>query len=307
MQAVCVKDHGGILQNPISQSAPVAFVPWWSVIGSQPVYGESFNHLKSVSVDQPSTEDHFSVIPRQVHHAIGQGPSMAITEKEGYDTAKFTIFPSHNKDSRNGQKSHELSTTIRLQSSPPEHQPPFDLGLGQPKVCAEYPYMDQSYSLFAFYGAQKAVHGRMLLPLNVMEDGPVYVNAKQYHGIIRRRECRAKAARENKVIKLRKPYLHESRHLHAKRRARGCGGRFLNTKNTGKSGSESDKEARAFSSRSGSEVTSMYSHGDTNHFQTEHLCPPFHPLSNVMDSGQSISFSSKWVPASDGCCDFFKV
>ncbi|KAK7345216.1 hypothetical protein VNO77_15797 [Canavalia gladiata] len=322
MQTVYLKEHEGVVYNSVGQLSTVtSTAPWWSAFGSQPVCGESCNQMKPFSLE----------IPHYVDQLAAGKQSMRGVEQlldKGH-TTQFTIFPDDCKMSSDAQNPQ---ATLSLQSSLAEPHNRFELGFNQPVICAKYPYMDQFYGLFSTYGPQ--LSGRIMLPINLTyEDGPTYVNAKQYHGIIRRRQSRAKA--ENKLIKRQKPYMHESRHKHAMRRPRGCGGRFLNTRNS-TNGNEvnktvgqqlqfsasqssevlqsevgtinSSKETNGSSPNiSGSEVTSMYSQGGFDSFAVNHLGSAVHSLANMIDSEQGIIKRTKWVAAVSGNCCNLKV
>ncbi|KAG9449416.1 hypothetical protein H6P81_009381 [Aristolochia fimbriata] len=195
--------------------------------------------------------------------------SSGAEEGEANKEAQTVPTQSGSDGNRESQPVQVISSTPMMAEYVVPHT---QLELG-PSIA--YPCSDPYYGgLVTAYGTQALVHPqilgmphtRMALPLEMTEE-PVYVNAKQYHGILRRRQSRAKAELEKKLVKVRKPYLHESRHQHAMRRARGCGGRFLNTKKLSEDAVNpaGDKDAGS----SGSRPTQSASSSGSDQMQSE--------------------------------------
>ncbi|KAL9663504.1 hypothetical protein QQ045_018891 [Rhodiola kirilowii] len=316
MKTSYLKEYEAMPENTIGHLSSGQTMPWWAD-GSHSLPTEAFQHLKALPAEHDSVGSQFT-LTKSDDSEFAEGAEKGVA-------SQFTIFPG-------GKRTQQVRASVTVHPTTlPKYHSHLESGFGQAMVYSKYPYEDQSYGVISAYGPQMAIQGRVMLPLNLTtDDGPIFVNAKQYHGIIRRRLHRAKAELVNKSIRARKPYMHESRHLHALRRPRGCGGRFLNTKisdvgmggNSMKSTSDgllpqltgspssgifqsdsgtlnSPKQANNMSNISRSEATSIYTRGDLRSFSTNFA----HAVPAIMDTGHGIVAPNHWVAAAQNCCN----
>ncbi|EEF48028.1 nuclear transcription factor Y subunit A-3 isoform X2 [Ricinus communis] len=243
-------------------------------VESTPQLNREAKHLGLQHLDQDSSS---AQSVGQSHNEVGA--------VGGTSSEDQCISSESGEDESCGKNAEGRMKPVLLFSAPEISRNPSQTDNSRSMAHAPVPYADHYFGeLFTPYGPKDIMGSQILgmtaarvaLPLDLADDGPIYVNAKQYHGILRRRQSRAKLEARNKLVKARKPYLHESRHLHALNRVRGSGGRFLSKNKV------QQLDANATSSRQGVSDSILHLHSKNETSQLEN-CPYSRTLKSCTD------------------------
>ena len=152
---------------------------------------------------------------------------------ENLEKPEKKVISSENYEDKNqnmNKFNEELVKIKNIISNDPSRNPNL-----KPQDCFDlygYPFITpgDNYAFSQFNNPFKQKY----LMKTLFDNKYIYINGKQYHRIMKRREVRKKInesiqMNKNKSEKNKK-YHHESRHRHAMNRERGKGGRFLSKK-----------------------------------------------------------------------------